>query len=85
MEYISEEPAVRLHHVRLTHEQDEAGPFVKLHGVGLAQLQHRPRVPGKEAALWVVQNLHTALSRDHVTFCVQQDQRWDTWNIRGKG
>lgn len=62
----------------LTHEQDEAGPLVELHGVGLAELQHRPGVPGEEAALGVVQHLHAALSRDHVTFRVKQDQRGNT-------
>lgn len=67
----------------LTHKQDEAGPLVKLDGVGLAELQHRPRVPGEEPALRVVQHLHAALSRDHVPFCVQQDQRWDTWKEEG--
>lgn len=65
--------------VLLTHKQDEAGPLVELHGVGLAELQHGPRVPGKEPALGVVQHLHAALSRDHVTICVQQDQRGNTW------
>lgn len=51
---------------------------MELHGVGLAELQHRPRVPGEEAALGVVQHLHAALSRDHVTLRVQQDQRGNT-------
>lgn len=63
----------------LTHKQDEAGPLVELHGVGLTELQHWARVPGEEPALGVVQHLHPALSRDHVTFCVQQDQGGDTW------
>lgn len=62
----------------LTHEQDEAGPLVELHGVGLAELQHGPGVPGEEAALGVVQHLHAALSRDHVTLRVQEDQRGNT-------
>lgn len=66
----------------LTHKQDEAGPLVELHRVGLAELQHGPGVPGKEPALRVVQHLHPALLRDHVTLGVQQDQRGDTW--RGK-
>lgn len=66
----------------LTHKQDEAGPLVELHGVGLAELQHGPRVPGKEPALRVVQHLHAALSRYHVTFCVQQNQRGNTWRGR---
>jgi len=63
----------------LTHKQDEAGPLVELHGVGLAELQHGPRVPRKEPALRVIQHLHAALSRDHVTLCVQQNQRGNTW------
>lgn len=71
-------PAVHLRHVRLTHEQDEAGPFVELHSVGLAEFLDGPRVPGEESALRVVQHFHTALSRDHVPFGVQQDQCWDT-------
>lgn len=69
-----------LRHDKLTHEEDEAGPFVELYGVGLAELQHRSRVPGEEPALWVVQHFHAALSRDHVPFCVQQDQSWDACN-----
>lgn len=51
---------------------------MELYGVGLAELQHGPRVPGEEPALWVVQHFHAALSRDHVPFCIQQDQGWDT-------
>lgn len=77
MKCFLEDPAVHLGGVKLTHEQDEAGPFVELHGVGLAELQHRPGVPGEEPALRVVQHLHTTLSRDHVPLRVQQDQRWD--------
>ena len=63
----------------LTDKQDEAGPLVELHRVGLAELQHRPGVPGEEPALRVVQHLHPALSRDHVALRVQQDQRGNTW------
>lgn len=66
----------------LTHKQDEAGPLVELRGVGLVQLEHGPRVPGEEPALWVVQHLHPALPRDHVTLRVQQDQRGNTWRER---
>lgn len=68
----------------LTHKQYQAGPLVELHSVGLAELEHGPRVPGKEPALWVVQHLHAALSRDHVTLCVQQNQRGNTCSIRKK-
>lgn len=63
----------------LTHKQDEAGPLVELHSVGLAELEHGPGVPGEELALRVIQHLHATLSRDHVTFCVQQDQCGNTW------
>lgn len=82
--FIQTEPHVELRRIikpqPLTHKQDEAGPFVELHGVWLAELEHGPRVPGKEPALWVVQHLHPALSRDHVTLRVQQNQRGNTWN-----
>lgn len=82
--FIQTEPHVELRRIikpqPLTHKQDEAGPFVELHGIWLAELEHRPRVPGKEPALWVVQHLHPALSRDHVTLRVQQNQRGNTWN-----
>lgn len=63
----------------LTHKQDEAGPLVELHRIGLAELQNRSRVPGKESAFWVIQHLHTALSCDHVTLSVQKNQRRNTW------
>lgn len=66
----------------LTYKQYQAGPLVELHGVGLAELKHGPGVPGKEPALRVVQHLHAALSRDHVTLCVQQNQRGNTWGRR---
>lgn len=60
---------------QLTHKQDKAGPLMELHGVGLAELEHGPGVPGEEPALRVIQHLHAALSRDHVALCVQQNQR----------
>lgn len=74
---------VKLHYIinlcLLTNKQDEAGPLVELHSIGLGQLQHRPGVPGEESTLRVVQHLHPALSRDHVTLWVQQNQRGNTW------
>lgn len=66
----------------LTHKEHEAGPLVELHGVGLAELQYGPGVPGEKPALWVIQHLHTALSRDHVTFRVQQNKGGNTWGGR---
>lgn len=72
----------------LTHKQDKAGPLVELHGVGLAELENWPGVPGEEPALRVVQHLHAALSRDHVTLCVQQNQCgytcWETQGEKGR-
>lgn len=62
----------------LTHKEYETGSLVELHGVGLAQFQDGPGVPGEEPALEVVEHLHAALSRDHVSFCVQQNQGGNT-------
>lgn len=64
----------------LTHEQHKAGPLVELHGVGLVELEHGPRMPWEEAALRVVQHFHAALSRDHVTLSVEQNQRGNTYS-----
>lgn len=72
------------HACLLTHEKYEAGPLVQLHGVGLVELEHWPRVPGKEPALRVVQHLDAALPCDHVTLRVQQNQGGDTCGGRGE-
>lgn len=55
----------------LTYEQNQAGPFMQLHGVGFAELQNGSRVPREEPTVGVIENLHPPLSRDHVTLCVQ--------------
>lgn len=68
-----------------TYKENEAGALIELHSVGVCQLQHGLGVPGELAALDVVQHLHPALPRDHVSLGVQHDQSWDACNGKKQG
>lgn len=68
-----------------TYKENEAGALIQLHGVGVCQLQHGLGVPGELVALNVVQHLHPALPRDHVSLGVQHDESRDACDGKTQG